>query len=93
MLVHTRWLILVAVSLTGGFIGTWSEDILAGPANSRSTASTSAQTDNYRIRFRILSDLIAAMNNHYKDRHVLAAAVRARGVMARQTSFTSLMTR
>lgn len=43
-----------------------------------STASTSAPNGLTTAFAFGYNDLIAAMNNHYKDRHVLAAAVRER---------------
>ncbi|EFP40661.1 hypothetical protein TMHG_02813, partial [Mycobacterium tuberculosis SUMu008] len=56
----------------------WSEDILAETRRTMvDRLNISTERADYRIRFRD-NDLIAAMNNHYKDRHVLAAAVRER---------------
>lgn len=56
----------------------WSEDILAETRRTmvdRLNISTERATTAFAFGY---NDLIAAMNNHYKDRHVLAAAVRER---------------
>lgn len=76
---HTRWLMPCCGSLTRAPIGlcgrrtSWPR--LGEPWSTASTSAPNGLTTAFAFGY---NDLIAAMNNHYKDRHVLAAAVRER---------------